>query len=144
MKQGIKKSGEKGITDAHKEIRQLHDRVVFELISINEMTMLERKRAMESLILLNEKRDETINTIMCANGSNQREYILRKEATNPTALLEAFITTGVIYAKQKRDVIMLDIPNEFLQTEITLDRDKIITKIRGQLVNIHIEIFPGV
>ena len=106
--------------------------------------MLERKRAMESLILLNEKRDKTINNIMCANVSNQREYILREEATNPTASSEAFITTGVIDSKQKRDVIMLDIPNVFVQTEITLDRDKIITKIRGQLVNIHIEICPGV
>ena len=32
--------------------------------------------------------------------------------------------------------MMLDITNEFVQTEIPLDRDKIIMKIRGKLVNI--------
>ena len=38
----------------------------------------------------------------------------------------------------------LDIQNEFLKTEIILDRDKIITKIRGQLADILLEMFPGV
>ena len=40
--------------------------------------------------------------------------------------------------------MMLDTINAFVQTEITLDRYKIIMKIRGKLVDIHIEIFPGV
>ena len=38
----------------------------------------------------------------------------------------------------------LDIPNLFVQTEITLDQDKIIMKKRGRLVDIIIEICPGV
>jgi hypothetical protein len=61
LKQGIKQFGLKGVVAAHKELKQLHDRVAFEPININEMTTLERKRAMESLIFLNEKRDgETV------------------------------------------------------------------------------------
>jgi hypothetical protein len=60
LKQGIKKFGKQGIKAAHKEMKQIHDRVVFEPISIEEMMMLERKRAMESLIFLTEKRDETV------------------------------------------------------------------------------------
>jgi hypothetical protein len=35
-------------------MKQIHDRVVFEPISIKEMTKLEKKRAMESLIFLTE------------------------------------------------------------------------------------------
>jgi hypothetical protein len=57
---------------------------------------------------------------------------------------EAIIITGVIDAKQNRDVMMLDIPNAFVQTEISLDGDKIIMKIRGQLVDILLELCPGV
>ena len=144
LKQGIRKFGEKGVASANKEMRQLHDRVVFEPISINEMTPLEKKRAMESLIFLNEKRDGTIKSRMCANGSTQRAYISREEASSPTAASEAIITTGVIDAKQKRDVMTLDIPNAFVQTDIALDGDKIIMKIRGQLVDILMEICPGV
>ena len=58
-------------------------------------------------------------------------------------MLEAIITTGVIDAKQKRDVMTIDIPSTFLQTKITLDGDKIIMKIRGQLVDILIETCLG-
>jgi hypothetical protein len=38
----------------------------------------------------------------------------------------------------------LDIPNVFLQTKIALDGDKIIMKIRGQLVDILLKLCPGV
>jgi hypothetical protein len=82
-------------------MKQIHDRVVFELISIKKMTILERKRAMESLIFLTERRDETIKAQVCANGSTQRAYIAREEASSPTAASEAIIITGVIDAKQK-------------------------------------------
>ena len=145
MKQGIKQFGSKGVAAAHKELKQLHDRVAFEPIHINEMTTLERKRAMESLIFLNEKRDgETVKARMCANGSTQRAYISREEVTSPTVSLEAIITTGVIDAKQRRDVMTLNIPNAFAQTKIALDGDKIVMKIRGQVIDILLEICPGV
>ena len=52
-------------------MQQLHDRVVFEPTRINEMTKLERKKSMESLILLNKKRYKTTKAIMCANSSTQ-------------------------------------------------------------------------
>jgi hypothetical protein len=108
------------------------------------MTMLERKRAMESLIFLTEKRDETVKARVCANGSTQRAYIAREEASSPTAASEAILITGVIGAKQNRDVMTLDIPDAFVQTEISLDGDKIIMKIRGLLVDILLELCPGV
>ena len=144
LKQGIKKFGERGVAAAHKEMRQLHDRVVFEPISIEEMTSIERKLAMESLIFLNKNRDETVKARMCANGSSQRAYIAREDVSSPTATSEAIITTGVIDAKQRCDVMTLDIPNAFVQTKIPLNGDKIIMKIRGQLVDILLELCVGV
>ena len=50
----------------------------------------------------------------------------------------------MIEAKQKRDVMTADIPNAFVQTDVALDGDKIIMKIRGQLVDMLLEICPGV
>ena len=38
----------------------------------------------------------------------------------------------------------LDIPNAFLQTDIPQTREKVVMKIRGELVNILMEICPGV
>ena len=94
---------------------QLDDWVFFEPIRFKEKTKLERERVTENLILLNKKRERTIKARMCSNGNTQRAYILRKEAMIPTTESEAIITTGVIDAKHKRDVMLLDIPNEFLQ-----------------------------
>jgi hypothetical protein len=126
-------------------VQQLHDRVVFEPIHVEDMTPLERKRAMvESLIFLAEKRDETIKAQMCANGNTQRTYIAREEATSPTAATDAILITGVIEAKQRRDVMKLDVPNAFVQMPIPQNGEKIIMKIRGSLIDILTEICPGI
>jgi hypothetical protein len=90
------------------------------------------------------KTDETIKAQVCANGSTQQAYTAREEASSRTAASEAILITGVIDAKQNRDVMTLDIPNAFVQTEISLDGHKIIMKIRGQLVDILLELCPGV
>jgi hypothetical protein len=68
---GIKKFGQQGKDAANKEMRQLHDRKVFEPIDVNKLTGQERYRAMESLIFLVEKRDDTVKARTCANGSTQ-------------------------------------------------------------------------
>ena len=104
----------------------------------------ERKRAMERLIFLAEKLDGTIKTRTCANRSTHRAYIPREEATSPTAATEAIFVTGVIEAKQRRDVMTLEIPNAFFQTDILQTREKVVMKIRGELVNKLMEICPGV
>eukprot|EP00543_Licmophora_paradoxa_P004739 CAMPEP_0202454640 /NCGR_PEP_ID=MMETSP1360-20130828/12319_1 /ASSEMBLY_ACC=CAM_ASM_000848 /TAXON_ID=515479 /ORGANISM="Licmophora paradoxa, Strain CCMP2313" /LENGTH=74 /DNA_ID=CAMNT_0049073999 /DNA_START=252 /DNA_END=472 /DNA_ORIENTATION=+ len=67
----------------------------------------------------------------CTNGSTQRAYIPKEEATSPTTSTEAILITGVIEAKQERDVITLDIPNDFVQTLVPQTGEKIIMKIRG-------------
>ena len=55
------------------------------------------------------------------------------------------LITGVIEAKQKRDVMTLDIPNAFVQTAVPQGKtdEEIIMKIRGTLVDMLIDICPG-
>ena len=57
------------------------------------------------MIFLNKKRDKTIKSSMCENGSTQRVYISHEGKTGLTAESESIITTGVIGVKQKRDVM---------------------------------------
>ena len=116
LNKGIKKFGIEGKRAAYKEMRQLHDRVVFKPVRVESLTDLERQRAMESLIFLTEKRDKQIKARVCANGSTQREYTPKEEATSPTASTDAIFVTATIDAKQNRDVMTLDIPNAFVQT----------------------------
>jgi hypothetical protein len=142
LMKGLKKFGRKGREAAYKEMKQLHERVVFKPIKVAELTEQEKRRAMESLIFLVEKRDGTIKGRTCANGSTQREYMDRDEAASPMAMTESIIITGVIDAKQHRDIMTADIPNAFVQTDIDKKEigERIIMKIRGPLVDMLLEL----
>lgn len=142
LMKGLKKFGQKGREAAYKEMKQLHERVVFKPIKVAELTEQERRRAMESLIFLVEKRDGTVKGRTCANGSTQREYMDRDEAASPTAMTESIIITSVIDAKQHRDIMTADIPNAFVQTDIDKKEigERIIMKIRGPLVDMLLEL----
>ena len=58
LQKGLKKFGEKGYAAAHKEMKQLHDRVVFKPVHIEDLTPLEKKKAMDSFMFLVQKSDE--------------------------------------------------------------------------------------
>ena len=137
LNKGLQKFGEKGRLAALKEMKQLHDHRVWEPIRFDEMTKRERKQAMESLVFLTEKRDKTIKAQTCANGSRQRPYTPKEEAASLTAATEAILITGVIDAKQKQDIMTLDVPNAFVQTDVQLNGEKIVMKIRS--VDRHID-----
>ena len=111
---------------------------------VRNLSAIERKRAMESLIFLVEKRDGTVKARTCANGSTQREYTSRDEAASPTASTDAILITSVIDAKQSRDVMTADVPNAFVQTDIEQTGEKIVMKIRGILVDMLVEMAPEI
>jgi hypothetical protein len=69
LKKGLKHFGKKGYDATFGEVKQLHDRIVFSPVDISKLTQQEKKRAMESLIFLVEKRDGRVKAHWCANGS---------------------------------------------------------------------------
>jgi hypothetical protein len=99
-------------------MKQLHNRIVFKPIKVEELTAVEQRQAMESLIFITKKKYGRIKARTCANGSTQREYTKRNKAASLTALTESHLITAVIDAKQGQDVMTANIPNAFVQTEI--------------------------
>ena len=91
LKKGLKEFGKKGYDAAFGEIKQLHDRVVFRPVNVSDLSPQEKKRALESLIFLVEKRDGRVKGRACANGSTQREYINKEDAASPTAVTESIL-----------------------------------------------------
>jgi hypothetical protein len=140
LRKGLKVFKDKGHAAALGEVGQLHHRSVFEPINIANLTPDEKRHAMESLIFLTEKRSGEVKARMCANGSIQRAYISKEDASSPTAMTESILLTAAIDAKQKRDVMTADVPNAFVQTEIDRGGVRIIMKIRGPLVDMLLEI----
>jgi len=145
LQKGLKKFGEKGKQAAIKEMKQLHDRVCFEPIRLEELSPLERKRSLESLIFLVEKKSGEVKAQTCANGSIQRNWMTKEESMSPTVSTPALFMTAAIEAHEGRDVATCDIPNAFIQTEqAETDKDgqRYTMKIRGKLAHLLVEIDP--
>ena len=145
LKKGLKKFGQSGEKAAHKEMKQLHDRVCFRPIDPNTMTELERKRALESLIFLVQKKSGEVKARTVANGSAQRVWMHREETSSPTVSTAGLFMTLAVDAKEDRHVVTCDIPNAFIQTEMEkYDKDgqRHVMKIRGPLVDMLVQIAP--
>jgi hypothetical protein len=148
LNKGIKKFGQCTKATAFKEMKQSHDCIVFKAIDLNDLIELEHKREMESLIFIVEKKDGMIKARTCTNSNTQQDYIDRDQAASPTAATDTIIITGVIDAKQRRDVMASDVPNAFVQTQAPkLNTDgkkaeRIIMKIHSMLVDMLVESNP--
>ena len=121
-------------------MKQINTRVTFEPVHIEDLSEDEKEKAMESLTFVGENRDGTLKARACANGSTQRSYIAKEEAAYPTVSVDLVLITGILDAKQKRDVMTLDMPNAFVQTDVPNDNNHAIMKLRGRLVDIILEI----
>ena len=144
LKKSMMKFGNRGRQAAQSELSQLNDRMVFTPIHRRDITNEEIRKSMESLMFLTEKRDGTVKARACANGSVQREYVVRDKAASPTVISESVFITSCIDAKENRDVMTCDIPNALVQTEIQNQEigERIIMKIRGTLLEILVQMYP--
>ena len=145
FQKGLKVFGARGSAAALKELDQLHRRTCFTPLSIAELTPSEKKKAMEALMFLTEKRDKTIKGRMVYNGKPTREWLSREDSASPTAALESIMLTAVIDAHEERDVMSADVPNAFIQTMMPqpeAGQDRVVMKISGVLVDLLVQMAP--
>jgi hypothetical protein len=91
-----------------------------------------------------EKRDGKVKGRIVAGGNKQRDYISKEDASSTTVATESVLLSCIIAAEEGRDVIVVDIPNAFIQTRVENEKDMAFIKIRGVLVDILVEIAPAV
>ena len=142
LQAGIKKFGQKGVDSANKEIRQLHERNCFKPVDVKSVTSLEKKRASESLIFLTEKRDGTVKSRQCANGSIQQEWMSKENTASLTVSLPAVTLTCTIDACEGREVAIVDILNAFVQTDNA--GEVVHMKTRGKMVHMLMDMAPEI
>ena len=69
----------------------------------------------------------------CTDGRKQQVWTTKEDATSPTVSTEAVLLTSVIDAKERREVMTLDIPGAFMQG----DQDETIhMKLEGTLAEL--------
>ena len=147
VQRGLKKFGQRGSDAATKEMDQLHRRNCFTPIDVADLTIDERRKTVDALMFLGEKRDKTVKGRMVYNGKPTREWLSREESTSPTAALESILLTAIVDAKEGRDVMTADIPNAFIQTKlpnVEKRNERVIMKITGVLVDLLVNIAPEV
>ncbi len=109
----MKHFGEKGETTVSKELKQFNVYDVFDSLYANALSQEEKSKALTSLIFLKEKQDGKVKARSCANGSVQREHVAKEEAVAPTVALESVFVAVTIYAKEKQEVVTINIPGAF-------------------------------
>ena len=83
------------------------------------LTTTQRREALGYLMFLKQKRSGKIKARGCADGRPQRAYIPQEDARAPTVSTEAVFMTAVIDAMENRTVAVVDIPEAFMQADMT-------------------------
>jgi hypothetical protein len=83
-------------------MQQLHQREAFELINNSELSTEDKKKTLNSVIFLTEKRSGEIKARTMADGRTQRAFINKEDAASPTVMIESILLTATIEAKEKR------------------------------------------
>jgi hypothetical protein len=118
LKKGLKYFGKKGADAVVSEMRQLDYRKVIKPVKGKELTREDKRRALNYLMYLKQKRCGRIKARGCADGRKQRLYKSKDETSSPTVSTEAVFLTSVIEAQERRKVMTIDIPGAFMQADI--------------------------
>jgi hypothetical protein len=138
---GMKRFGEKAVAAIFKEYNQLNDMMVVGRIDPDELRAQHKCDALRAVNLINEKRCGRVKGRTCADGSKQKAYIPREEATSPTVSMEALTTSLVIDAHEKRAVAIFDVPGAYLNADMP-DNKFVILKLEGKFVDIMCGVNP--
>lgn len=128
----VKKHGEAAIAAIVKEVQQLDDLKVFDPIMANSLMPEERKRALNAITLIKEKRTGTLKGRTCADGRKQREYVKREDAASPTLSTEGLYMTLAVDAKEERDIATADVAGAYLKADMN---DLVHLRFTGNMVD---------
>jgi hypothetical protein len=144
LKAALKQWGTDAEDAGVKEISQLHWRDTFVPRRYSDLTDELKKKVLESHMFDVKKRDGKTKARLVAGGNMQRYYLTKEESSSPTVSTEAVILTSIINAHERRNVIVIDIPNAFIQTQVDNPKDQVIIRLRGVVVDWLVKAAPEV
>ncbi len=136
--QKLKKEGEEAL---QKELKQLHYMDVFIPVPAANLTQEQKNKALSTVTFIKQKRDNQVKGRVCADGRKQREEFAKGEAASPTVTNESVFLTGVIDAKENRDVATVNITRAYLHTVNNHDVHMI---LRGKLAELMDQVAPHI
>ena len=120
-------------------MRQFVDYGCISPIDPSTLSPEDKRQALRSFMFLKEKRDGEVKSRAVVDGSDQRSYINKEDASSPTPNTDSIFITAAIDAYERRHVGQFDIPGAFLHT----DTDEDVTMVlEGPLAEIMAKIDP--
>jgi len=138
---GIELFKERAVAAFFKEYKQLNDMAVVGKVTYEQLTDEDKRRALRAINLIKEKRCGKIKGRTCADGSKHRKFVPREDASSPTLAVESLMALLVVFAHEKRDVAVFDVPGAYLHAELPADKF-VLLKIEGQFVDIMTDVNP--
>ena len=114
---GLKVFGMEGHPACKMELKKMYKRNCFKSIVVAELTRQERVRAQEGLMLLTRKRSGSVKGRLAYNGKATRDWISKENTSSPTVGTDIIMMTCAVDTFERRDVMMSDVPNTFIQTD---------------------------
>ena len=136
IKKGLKEFPEEGKQSIIKEMDNMIFRKVFGEVVYGSLTAQQKKWALPILLFMVMKRNGTLKSRACADGRQQRLWTNKEEVSSPTPSIEALKYTMIVDAQENRDVAVVDLPAQFLQTEMD---EAIHLKLQGPLLLLLVE-----
>ena len=112
-------------TLAAKAAKPLHWRKCFQPVHRKDLTHKQIKQILESHMFLMKKRNGLVKAQKVAGGNKQQDYIVKEEASSPTAATESVLLSCAIDAKEGQQSAIVVIPNAFIQTRCMMTRSKL-------------------
>ena len=91
--------------------QKIFGKVVYKSISPQQ-----KKWTLPILLFMVMKRNGTLKASACADGRQQRLWTNKEDVSPPTPSIEALKFTMITDAQEKRDVAVVDLSAQFLQT----------------------------
>jgi hypothetical protein len=126
------------------EAKQLHWRNSFKPVHWKEIGEEKRDQILESHVFVKKKRSGEIKARKVAGGNKQRDFISKESASSPTVSTNSVLLTTIVDVKEHCNVAIIDIPNAFIQTVVEDNKDRVIMRIRGHMVDVLVKVAPTV
>lgn len=139
IKQGVAKFGKKAEAALEAEMRQMHEKKVFEVVDYAKLSYKQRKKVLRTICFLQDKSDGRIKARFCADGRLQVIYGTEIDPASPTVKTDSVMITTAIDAFQKRHVTIVDIEGAYLAVDMT---EEVYIIINKQLSDILARISP--
>ena len=69
-------------------------------------------------MFLKKKRGGKSKEITVSGGSKHKYYISKEDYSSPTLATESLLLSCIIYANEEKNIPVIYIPNDFIQTQI--------------------------